>query len=107
MRIPTGDQIADNHFTVAFLGEDAIGQKFAVIRQPLPDDGVPTVIILVVQRPFCGLSKRGRKQQERGGKDRESANGVAVEKHDERIVIQGTGMLAPGLPRLPYFVDRL
>src|ERR1039458_6984412 len=87
MRVLAGDEIADDHLTVAFLRKNAIGQELAVIRQVLADDGVPTVIVLVVQRPFGGLSKRGRKQQECGGEPRESANEVAAGKHDERIVI--------------------
>src|ERR1035441_3245430 len=75
-----------------FLGKDAICQELAVIRQALAGDGVPPVIILVVQRPLGGLSNRHGKQQQRGGWPCESANGVAAEKHDEGIVIQASSL---------------
>ena len=47
-----GDEVADDHFAVAFLREDAVGEELAVGGEALAGDGPPAVVIVVVQGPL-------------------------------------------------------
>src|SRR5262249_9592895 len=66
-----GDEIANDDFAIAFLREETVGEKLAVVGKALSHDGFPTVVIVVVERTL-GLGEEER----RGDEEEEDAAGV-------------------------------
>ena len=83
-----GDQIADDHFAIAFLREEPVGQKLSVVGELLADDGPPAVVVAVVEGPLA-LGKRHRNKRRSSQQPRGHTKGTSPVKHDVGIVIHG------------------